>query len=258
MDIYCGRNFQEAAKAAKNDYSRIWIISGGLGLVGGAEIIPPYNLSLVRGSPTYIGAHIDGSFDPALWWGQIQRGPQKSPIAELVRSNKEALIAISISSPYVPLISDDLLSLGEADLKRIRVFGLGIESACPKRLQPCVMPYDDRFDGPQSPIPGTRGDFSSRAMRHFAEEVFRENPTGSLEDHKKSAQLCLSGWQRAVQFSRKPLSDEEIIELILQKTNVMQSSASKGLRYLRDVENIACEQGRFSDLFKRAQKQVSE
>ena len=47
-------------------------------------------------------------------------------------------------------------------------------------------------------------------------------------------------------------------ELILQKTNVMQSSASKGLRYLRDVENIACEQGRFSDLFKRAQKQVSE
>lgn len=258
-DVYCGRSFQEALLAVHGDPAKIWIISGGLGLVRGIDPIPAYNLSLVPGTSPFIGRRIAGkTFDSARWWGSIQRTPSKSPIADLVRSHKDALVVVGLSGAYLPLVRDDLLSLIDADLNRLRITGLGIGTLCPEPLQRCVLPYDDRLDGPDSPIQGTRGDFSSRAMRHFSENVFASNPTGSLKVHKSEVERQLWRWGRAKRFSRQPKSDAEIVEYILQKWNTPNGSASKALRHLRDVENIACEQGRFRNLFLQTHKKVSQ
>src|SRR5262249_36128822 len=154
-------------------------ISGGLGLVRGDERIPSYGLSLVPQSSEFIGARVTSEpFDVDRWWREIQRSDQITPLAELLHANPTSIAVIGISKIYLSLVAKDLMSLDDCDLGRLRLIGLGIGNACPARLQRCLLPYDDRLDGPDSPIRGTRTDFSSRAMRHFIESVFPENQAG--------------------------------------------------------------------------------
>jgi hypothetical protein len=119
-DVYCGRSFQEAVLAARAAHADFRIISGGLGLVRGDQAIPSYSLSLVRQSSEFIGAHVLGkSFDAARWWGEIQCTTGAAPLAELLRDSPNAIVVVGISSSYLPLIGEDLISLEENDLARV-------------------------------------------------------------------------------------------------------------------------------------------
>jgi hypothetical protein len=245
-EVYGGRSFQEALIAARAGRAEFRVISGGLGLIRGDEEIPSYTLSLVRGSSAFIGARITGeAFDVARWWREVQRSSQASPVAEFLRANPARIAVIGISKPYLGLIAQDLMDLNEGDLDRLRIIGLGIDTACPPRLRRCLLPYDDRLDGPDSPIRGTRTDFSSRAMRHFVESIFPEQQTGSVECHKDAVNRSLGRWRRPKFVSRPSKTDEEIIELIKKSWEAIKGQSSLGLRYLRHHKNIACEQGRF-------------
>jgi hypothetical protein len=257
-DVYCGRNFQEAKFAARAGGADFWIISGGLGLVRQDQLIPPYSLSLVRQSSEFIGSRIiDEPFDAARWWGEIQGTSEPAPLATMVRASPSATVVIGITSSYLPLVGDDLLSLNEDELGRLRLIGLGIGDACPAALWRSILPYDDRLDGPDSPIRGTRGDFSSRAMRHFIEHVLPEHRAGSIEAHQAAVDRRLKSWRHPKPISRPSRTDEEIIQLIKRNWRAIEGKSSLGLRYLRDVEKIACEQGRYRSLFHRAAKQVT-
>src|SRR5262249_34079580 len=156
-------------------------------------------------SSEFIGARVIGeSFDAAKWWSGIQRDMEVAPLAKVMRSNPEAIVVVGISSAYLPLVGNDLTSLEEDDLERLRLVGLGIESSCPSRLRHCILPYDNRLDGPDSSIRGTRGDFSSRAMRDFIECLLLDNHAGSLESHKAAVQRRLQKWRRPESVSRQP------------------------------------------------------
>lgn len=257
--VYCGRSFQEALQAAKVAGTELFVISGGLGLLPATRRIPSYGLSLVPQSEEYIGSRVRGSqFKPDDWWRHIQSDKRKrSPLADLVRNNRDAVTAIAVSSTYLPLISQDLLSLEDPDLERIRLTGLGIAAACPDRLRPYVLPYDDRLDGPDSELPGTRGDFGARALRHFAEVIFPKRPAASADKHSKAIVAYLDGWRRAPKFSRTPKTDAQIIELIRKAWRKTGGQSARTLRYLRDVKKVACEQGRFRTLFLRVVEEVS-
>src|SRR4051812_4448077 len=56
--VYCGRSFQEALLGAQKGGADFRIISGGLGLIRGDQVIPSYSLSLVRQSKEFIGSKI--------------------------------------------------------------------------------------------------------------------------------------------------------------------------------------------------------
>jgi hypothetical protein len=256
-DVYCGRSFQEAIFAARAGHADLRIISGGLGLIRADEAIPAYSLSLVRSSPEFIGSRILGSpFNASQWWNEVQ-GPQSAPLAGLIRANRDATAVIGISSAYLSLIADDFGSLSEDELGRVHIIGLGIEDSCPARLKHCILPYDDRLDGPDSPTRGTRGDFSQRAMRHFVEYVLPECDSVSLETHGSAVNNCLRKWRRPNVIPRPSMTDDEIIRLIKKNWRAIQGQSSRGLRYLRDVEKVACEQGRFRVLFHRAAQEVT-
>jgi hypothetical protein len=257
-EVYCGRSFQEAVTAARAGRADFRIISGGLGLIRSDQAIPSYSLSLVRKSSEFIGTRVIGSpFDAARWWSTIQQTRETAPLAKSLRANRSALAVIAISSTYLSLVAGDLASLEDDELDRVRLVGMGIESNCPAQLRRCILPYDDRLDGPDSPIPGTRGDFSSRAMRHFIEHVLPDHRAASIELHQASVNRRLGKWRRPKLISRPSRTDDEIIRLIKKNWKAIEGKCSLGLRYLRDVEKIACEQSRFSALFHRAAKQVS-
>jgi len=210
----------------------------------------------VQQSPEFIGSRVVGApFNAPQWWRQIQK-IDGWPLATLLKANRDLIAVIAISSAYLALICADLKSLSDGDLDRVRLIGLGLEKSCPRRLQPCVLPYDARLDGADSPIRGTRGDFSSRAMRHFIEDVLPDYKLGSLETHKAAVSGRLNNWRRPKSISRPSRTDDEIIQLIKKNWHKIQGQSSKGLRYLRDVEEIACEQGRFRMLLSRVASEV--
>jgi hypothetical protein len=76
--------------------------------------------------------------------------------------------------------------------------------------------------------------------------------------HKRSVAAFLDGWERAPRFARQLKSDREIIDVIVASLAETGSQAGRTLRHLRDVKGIACDQGRFKNLFKQALEAVSQ
>lgn len=256
-EMYAGRSFREAESAAAQTGSELRIISAGLGLVSASDAIPAYSLTLVPGLPDTISARATGWFDAPTWWRLIQRRVV-NPLAALTRGNQRVTLVIGLTRTYAGLVAADLMRLSFVERRRVRIIGLSIAEALPQSLWDCVLPYDDRLDGPQSSFRGTRGDFSSRALRHFATVVWPTTPGADLEIHKDAVATSLKGWGRAPRFSRQLKSDREIIDVIVASLAKTGGRVGHSLRHLRDVEGIACEQGRFKDLFKQALQETSQ
>jgi hypothetical protein len=134
-------------------------------------------------------------------------------------------------------------------LNRLRIFTLDPASV-PTQLRPFWMPYDERLDSAGRGYAGTRADFAQRALRHFVDHF-----VGIEGDAEKHAQLVterLAPLDLPVRPNRLRLSDQELIELIRREWSVAGGRSSTMLPHLRRNLNVACEQGRFKDLFKRA------
>lgn len=254
--LYAGRGFSEAVAAAKQAGADLWVVSAGLGLVHENENVPAYDLTLSAGSESSIRHRItDGPFDAALWWSDLGRRKRpKRSLANLVKSTQASRIVISLPGSYLELVQDDLLSLHASDLQRVRVVGPLDAGAVHENLRANLMPYDDRFNGPDSPLAGTRADFPQRAARHFLERICRDNPTDDVGADADRVRDSLRGFAWPEQAKRKQFGDDEIVQLILSCWGRAAGQSTKMLRILRDEEGVACEQGRFADLFKRARR----
>ena len=151
------------------------------------------------------------------------------------------------------MVKNDLKRLEDTRKKHLRLFGPRSLDNVPPPLHQCVMPYGESLNGPDSPIPGTQGDFAQRAMRHFAVSVL-EN-TACVNDPNEDADAVRKQsktWRSPIQVSRSQKSDAEIIDIVPQLWDRSRGSSAKMLRVLRDEERISCEQGRFAKLFKEA------
>jgi hypothetical protein len=258
-DLYCGRGFREAENAAKKLKTKPLVISAGLGLLSSDCEIPAYDLTLSPYSLDSVFTRIAEKITPSEWWEAIALAQKKKhPISSLVATKPKSLVLIACSGNYTNLISNDLMNLKETDLSRVRLFGPKKLKGIPEAIRPLIMPYDERFDGPSSPLPGTRGDFAQRVMCHFAEHVAR--PPKDLHKPERHAELIeeiLNGWKYPRQVTRIKKTDDEIIDLVANLWPRAQGSSGRMLRVLRDQEMIACEQGRFASLFKIAKERYS-
>lgn len=254
-NLYCGRGFCEIVKIKSRINAKIWIISFGMGLIGGDMDIPPYQLTLSRPSEDSILNKIvpQISFNASEWWNGINQklhGTTNS-IANLIHNEEDTVFVISVSKSYLKLVMSDLFSLPDHDLSRVRIVGPPHSRNIPIQYRHLWMPYDDRFDGPNSPIPGTRSDFSQRIARHFIEKVLVPHPLFTAEDHGQIVEKTMRTMPRPIQIKRRSLSDIEIAEIIINNWDIANGSCSRMLRVLRDRENGACEQSRFAAIFRK-------
>ncbi len=252
--LYAGRGFSEALAAVKSREADLWIASAGLGLVHGDEEVPGYDLTLSAGSDSSIRRKVtDGPFDAALWWSDLarRRRPKRS-LADLLTSHSADHAVISVPSSYLDLVQDDLLSAGNAALRKVRLVGpLDLERVAPQ-LRRLIMPYDDRLNGPDSSLKGTRADFPQRAARHLLEEACADGLTDNAEEDAERVRTSLRYLTWPEHANRTQLGDDEIVKVILSSWDRASGQSTQMLRLLRDQEGIACEQGRFVQLFKRA------
>lgn len=254
--IYCGRAFREAYAASKEVAGSLWIISAGLGLVSEESVIPSYSITIGRSGPDSISKKIkDGKFSPTEWWRGITAFHGcPDPLHRLIIGNPSKIFVLALSQAYVGLILEDISSLPESDLDRVRLIGLALHPILDRRLRRILMPYDERLDGPGSTNAGTRSDFAQRAMRHFVKEILNLSHSSDPKFHAHLVNESLSGRAYRQIPKRKRLSDQQIIDTILSNWHLSPANFSKMLRIVRDDEQIACEQTRFRNLYRLAKE----
>lgn len=254
--LYCGRSFREAEAAAESIGGDLLVISAGLGLIGADAQIPRYDLTMSRGADDDVSTRCAGAFDHARWWAQVN-GETVNPIAQRVAGDPDRVFVVCLSRTYARLVEQDLLSLDARGRERLRLLGPSLAKHVADDLKPCVLPYDARLDAPASPYAGTLSDFASRAARHFTTEVLARLPQAGPRDHAQAVDDALAGWKVPARPSRTSMTDDGIIDVIVASLPDIGRNSARMLRHLRDGRAIACEQRRFSSLYKLAIERAS-
>ncbi|MFA9199834.1 MAG: hypothetical protein ACEQR8_01420 [Cypionkella sp.] len=255
IDMYGGRGFREAVTAAELLDARLLIVSAGLGLIDVSTAVPPYACTVLVDAPDSVRSRVMGAFSVERWWEALCK---ISPFAVALHDAVEDAhgpICAALSDAYIEMIAEDLLALPASMLGRLRLFTRARLDRVPAALQPFVMPYDDRLDGPDSSNRGTRSDFAGRALRHFA-ELTRGEPEGrSAAEHAAKVLATLDGWRMPAKVDRIRHDDAALLDLIRAHWDAERGSSSRLLRRFRDDLGIACEQGRFAELARHVRSE---
>lgn len=253
-EIYCGRSFQEARAAAQKIDAKLIVVSAGLGLVEASTPIPVYGCTVLLGADDGVQARVAGDFSIATWWGALSRVSRFSnSLADLMREQSGPLL-VALSEAYIEMLAPELIALPPSERDRVRIFTGSPTARMPEALRSFRMPYDDRLDGPDSPRPGTRNDFASRALAHFVGLGRGGAPQASVEADAAAVRSAIDSWRGAQKFDRKRHDDETMLTLIAQHWDEVGGSSSRLLRYFRDVLDIACEQSRFAALARQVRE----
>ncbi len=246
QELYCGRAFQEALRASEALQADFFVVSAGLGLVSARASAPSYSLTLARSSEDCVLN--GGSGSAQAWWAALRSA---SPFHE-GDVDRGGLILAALSRPYLEMVAADWAHWPSQRVRRLRLFCLDPPSSLPGVLAEQLMPYDARLDALEG-WAGTRGDFAQRALHHFAKNV--AGVPASASDHAAAVTSALAHCVTLPWPVRERRDDDEVTRLILREWDAVEGRSGAMLRRLRRDLNIACEQGRFKELFKRAAAQ---
>lgn len=243
-DLYAGRGFLEARRAAAHLNADLCVVSAGLGLVEATTLTPSYSLTTATRDVDSVLAKTQDS--ASAWWSALQ---SCSPFSSSAPVRETGLILAGLSATYLALVADEWSRWPAERLSRLRVFCKERPSGPAEALAPSWMPYDDRLDAAGDDLAGTQGDFAQRALRHFATTI--QGSSNAAADSDKVLQ-SLDGFQARRTPVRHRLSDDAVLQLIDAHWATVGGRSGAMLRHLRDTLGFACEQRRFQDLFKRA------
>jgi hypothetical protein len=252
-DLYAGRGFQEARLASDEHGGSLYVVSAGLGLREADEFVCSYSLTVAPRDADSIqdrvtpGKTVRGQD----WWHHLnQHFKTDSPVSTLINSNPDTLFVVSLPRSYLEMIADDLGGLESAARARVRLIGpRSVDEKILPDWNSNVMPYDDRLDGLDSTIPGTRSDFPQRAARHFLRLIGPRRLSASIADHKALVAESLQNLRYPKHVERPRVSDDELRSLIHELWDETGGKVGASLRVLRDKRQISCEQSRFKRLF---------
>jgi hypothetical protein len=247
--LYGGRGFALALEAAALAKAHLYIVSAGLGLVAADQKVPSYGLTVSDGHAESIAARVTGEFDSADWFSGLLSNSYSTQWADAVGASSGRIL-VALTRPYAKMVGRSLAAVDASALARLRIFGVALTSALPTALHPAIAPYDERLD---AILPGTRADFSQRALLHFVRSIAVGHDVDRIADFA-AVEAALAGAAPPKRTSRPRRSDDEILERILVRLR-SESGIARILRALRDEEGVACEQARFSRLYRTALEQ---
>jgi hypothetical protein len=250
-ELYVGRSVTESSTVARLLDARLRFVSAGLGLVDGVERWPHYNLTISKGN---------GSIAPMLarfnatsmdWWLALNSvRNQPTPLKALLLSPVD-LVLVAMPSGYIEMVSEDLAYVPADSLRKLRIFtSNGGDRTLGPHVKKCVMPYDDRLE---AVFPGTKADYPQRAMRHFVESLAAHKLSRS--DGYEKVHRAMSALEAPRLPPRTKATDAQIMSMLTDQWSRHGGQSSRLLRYLRDDALVACEQGRFRELWLQVKAQ---
>ncbi|MBB5458769.1 hypothetical protein [Paraburkholderia sp. Cpub6] len=255
QDIYMGRAFSEARQVTATLGGTLHIISAGLGVVGAAEAIPSYNLTVSEGDNSLKPLLTQLGKRPSDWWMVLTKelGQQRS-VRALLEKNSDALALFALPGSYIALIAEDLASLTQRQLSRVRIITSDHgRTLVPEHARHVALPYDERLEG--STYVGTRTDFPQRALRHFVEVLSGHQLP--IDDARASVSAAMHALTKPVIPARERKTDSEILALLRKNWDRFDGASARLLRYLRDEALVACEQSRFRSLWCSLQQDLA-
>lgn len=251
LSLYAGRSFRDAVWCAEYTGGRLYVVSAGLGLIHDSQAVPVYDLTASGSAGGLGGALAAHRASLADWWTALCR---KHALARLVAAHPGSITLVALPANYVRMLSRDLRSLSARDMRRVRLF---TSSSGSRELDPtllsCFMPYDQRLEA-VSGYAGTRADFPQRALRHFVEALAGHSL--DLDEARTAVVRALSSRSVRPLPQGTRASDGEIRLLLRSQWIARQGRAGLLLRYLRDEAHVACEQGRFSRLWRELRAEL--
>ncbi len=241
-DLYGGRAFVEARRAARESGGKLAIVSAGLGLIDGDTPVPSYGLTTISKDADNILSKTSESAPD--WWDALGR---LSPLQSQVLESEQGLILAALPGPYLAMVADAWARWPAERLARLRLFCRASPDTLPTALRDAWMPYDDRLDSIAVDLQGTRMDFAQRAVSHFVTGI-----TGgaSAKQDRDAVRAAQQGLVARVVPVRIRLTDAEIVTTIEAHWEAVNGRSHAMLRRLRDDLGLACEQSRFKGLFR--------
>lgn len=259
--LYCGRQFSETLATRLHMQAKMLVISAGLGVLRVEDRVPSYSLTIARGVPDSILPLIDGKIGPSEWW-QALIGTSRHHVgltdALSQTVDDDELILLALPSSYLAMVEREFHSMPERMLARTRIFTAPSFRFREERLNPLVMPYDARLDGPGSPMQGTATDFSARAMRHFSTCVLLDKQVGSAREHAAAVSHRLAKWVTADRPIRTRQPDDALMDTMRAHWGIAGGSAAQMLRWIRRDLGLACEQGRMRHLYLLVREEMEQ
>ena len=249
-DLYGGRGFKEANTVAERLGVPLLIVSAGLGLVSSDTAVPSYACTVIAGAPDSVLSRLSDGSSASDWWRTISAALPTSSQVKAAFEASGGLVLAALSEAYINLIAAELEALPAAARRRLRIFTRAPLHRISDSLKPLVMPYDDRLNGPDSPVRGTQSDFAGRALRHFADHILAEADARDAAEHAAAVIAAIANWSLPERHDRVRHDDPTLRTLIAEHWEFMGGSSSKLLPFFRRELNIACEQGRFAALVR--------
>lgn len=224
----------------------VWVCSAGYGLIQPHQAIKPYAATFSPGQPDSVCTSINTA---SAWWERLHAwnpdggdGPRSLQSA-ISRHPKDKWLVV-LSPPYLTAVKDDLHrgldSLASPDNLSIISTGMGRLNG----LSEALLPTDERF---QSLLAGSKISLNVRIARWLLEN--------GIDYGRQSLKSILgskiSELQKPERPIRQAISDLEVIKFIRERMAASKKPAhTPMLRELRN-QGLACEQSRFSHLFKQ-------
>jgi len=239
--MYVGRGFKSLA-ARVEGLHELFIVSAGLGLVDGDSRIPSYDCTIASGSNASLDRFCD--FRPNLpdWWQSLESSQYTCGSIQNV-SRRYDLLLVSLTANYLKMVEQDI----RAASCKVVLFTSPTNWLDRDADQIIQAPYNSSFDGPESPSPGTKSDFAQRCHTDF---IARLEKHKSINHALDSVREDMSKWSPQKKLNNQKFDDAEISRLIQKHKNDF-SAINSMHRFFRHELNVACEQKRFTKLYRQ-------
>ncbi len=241
LSLYKGRGFKLLLSQAKGIHP-IYVVSAGLGLIKSESQIPSYDCTIASGLNSSLNRFCEAKPDLTEWWQSLQKN--KFSVGSIHQAAKGFdCILVSLTSPYLKMVTEDLKRVG---CKIVLFTGPGNNlDFCGANLTRA--PYTDVFDGPDGLERGTKSNFAQRCHADFIKRLHRLN---NIKLALASVSTDMNKWAPTKKLNNQRLSDERISSLISQHKKQFKAINAMH-KFFRHELNVACEQKRFSKLYKQ-------
>lgn len=252
--LYRGRGFKRILKIVSEDVSKVHVMSAGLGLVGAADKLVPYNLTTSVGSNSHVKNHLPTSrFDETDWWDGI--AAQK--LHDLIESKPNTIFILSCSRSYLEMVMNDLLMTQTDHRQRIRIVGNELEQVSDFELFDYIMPYDLRLNSVDSPYRGGKIDFAQRAAHHLY-DIVKANMQATAVEHQQMVFKSMESYGSLEDVKQsESIANEDLRELLIKEWKSAFGRPSRLLQLVRQKHGFSCSESRLNGVVKEIKEDIA-
>ena len=247
VDLYAGEHWSVARKFPQahlqGEQIRLWACSAGYGLIPAEALILPHHATLTPGQADSVPRPWSSWWSLLSEWSGPLPGHPRS-IRALVAADPTAVFMLVLSKNYLRACSADIASACQILAVPDRFLIVSTGGSPADYPTDFGIPADARL---QTHFGGTRRALNARIGAHLLEQGIR-----SKDEAARHLTQLLAAQPPITRYNRKKQSDREILDASAARLALAPAtSANSLLRELRDA-GLACEQRRFSQLYRQA------